>query len=53
MEELQNTTKTRGADKYENIPKNSVEMMHKSIKKSIPELNKNDLKNRCQTIKKY
>ena len=40
MEWLQKNTKTRGADKYENIPKHSVEMMHKSMKKSIPELNK-------------
>ena len=33
MEELQKiTTKTRGMDKYEHIPKNSVEMMQKIIK---------------------
>ena len=42
MEGLQKITKTRGADKYENIPKNSVEMMHKSIKNRSRNSTKND-----------
>ena len=42
MEGLQKITKTRGADKYENIPKTSVEMMHKSIKNRSWNSTKND-----------
>ena len=42
MEGLQKITKTRGADKYENIPKHSVEMMHKSIKNRSRNSTKND-----------
>ena len=42
MEGLQTITKTRGADKYENIPKNSVEMMHKSIKNRSRDSTKED-----------
>ena len=53
MERLQQITKTRGADKYENIPKNSVGMMHKSIKKRSWNSTKKMLKNKCQQIKKY
>jgi len=42
MEGLQKITKTRGADRYENIPTNSVEMMHKSIKNRSRNSTKND-----------
>ena len=42
MEGLQKNTKTRGADKYENIPKTSVEMKAKSMKKQPPNSTKNN-----------
>ena len=42
MEGLSKITKTRGADKIEHIPKNSVGMMHKSIKNRSRNSTKND-----------
>ena len=42
MEGLQQITKTRGADKYEHIPKSSVEMKPKSMKKQPPNSTKNN-----------
>ena len=42
MEGLQKNTKTRGADKYENIPKSSVNMKQKCMKKRSRNSTKND-----------
>ena len=40
MEGLSKITKTRGADKYNKISKNCAGMKPKSMKKTIPEINK-------------
>jgi hypothetical protein len=53
MERLQQITKTRGADKYENIPKSSVEIKQKCMKNGPETQQKTMLKNRCQKIKQY
>ena len=42
IEGLQKNTNTRGADKYENIPKSSIEMKQKCMKKQSRNSTKND-----------